>query len=353
MSYFSKAQITLTTQLPGSGMLLKEQLWNMVIINNSNDIALLKIQLDVRDIQQGQSVINASAGKVIIGKGMKLISLKDVQPIIYNYVATEFSGNYLPCGSYTISYHLIQETTKGDVAVADEVTRINVTPLSPPLLTFPGDKSSIENVYPQFTWMPPAPLQMFNQIFYDITVVAVEDGQTAKEAIEFNKPVYTNTNLQNPSDKIPSSYEQLQQGKTYAWQVVARSGMTYAIPTDVWVFTIGKDSVAKIIEQAPYIKISISNTEVAIVHQGVIKMEYYNSANDKKLSFIVYKVQEKEKAGRKEISFDLPVNNGQNLLMHNMAKKAKLDEKTVYEVSMTNGRGEQWLMRFVPVYYRK
>jgi hypothetical protein len=353
MPFCLAAQITLTTQLPNSGMLLKEQLWNMVIINNGNDIAELKLQIDVRDILLGQSVINASSGKIVIGKGMKIISIKDLQPVMYNYVATEFSGNYLPCGSYVISYHLLQETAKGDIPVADEIEKLNVTPLSPPLLTTPLDKSNIETVYPQFTWMPPAPMQMFNPLVYDITVVAIEEGQSAKEAIEFNKPVYINTNIQSPSEKMPSSFEQLQQGKTYAWQVVARSGMAYAIPTEIWVFTIGKDSVAKIIEQAPYIKISTANTEVTVAQQGIVKMEYNNVCSDKKLTFVVYKASEREKSNKQLIKFDLSLNEGQNLLLYDITKKAKLDEKTVYEIAVINSRGEEWLMKFIPVYYHK
>ncbi len=353
LPFFAKAQITLTTQLPNNGMLLKEQLWNLVIINNSNDIAELKLQVDVRDLLLGQSVINASAGKLIVGKGMKLITVKDVQPIMYNYVATEFSGNYLPCGSYTINYRLIQETIKGDVPVADEVVKINVTPLSPPLLTTPADKSSIETVYPQFTWMPPAPMQMFNPLLYDITVVAVEEGQAAKEAMEFNKPVYINTNLQNPAEKMPTSFEQLQQGKTYAWQVVARSGNSCAAPTEVFMFTIGKDTIAKIIDQTPFIKISKTGTEVTVVHQGIIKMEYFNNCGDKKLTFSVYKITDKEKNSTQPVQFDLELQNGQNFLQYNIAKKTKLDENTVYEVSVINCRGEEWLMKFIPVYYSK
>jgi hypothetical protein len=353
MPFFTRAQITLTAQLPNSGILLKEQLWNLVIINNGNDIAELKLQVDVTDILMGQSVINASTGKIMIGKGMKSITVKDVQPVIYNYVATGFFGNYLPCGSYTVNYRLIQETNKGDVPVADEVVKLNVTPLSPPLLATPADKSSIETMYPQFSWMPPAPMQMFDPLLYDILVVTVDEGQTAKEAIEYNTPAYSNTNLLNASEKMPTSFGQLQPGKTYAWQVSARSGNDCAAASEIWTFSIGKDSVAKIIDQAPYIKISRSNTEVTVVHQGVIKMEYFNSGNDKKVTFSIYNAADKAKSNRKNIEFDLVLANGQNFLMYDIAKKTKLDEKTVYEVSMINGRGEEWLMRFIPVYYRK
>lgn len=353
MPFLVKAQITLTAQLPANGILLKDQLWNVMIINNGNDIATLRLEVEVRDILQGQAVINAGTGKILVGKGIKLITVKDVQPVMYNYVATEFSGNYLPCGSYLINYHLIQETVKGDVPVADEVLRTNITPLNPPLLATPSDKSSIETVYPQFNWMPPAPMQMFNPLTYDIVVVAVDEGQAAKEAIEYNRPVYSNTNLLNPSEKMPTSYSALQLGKTYAWQVWARSGNSCAAQSEIWTFTLGKDSVAKIIDQAPYVKISRSNTEVTIVHQGVVKMEYFNNGNDKQARFSIYKVTDKEKNNKQAIVFDMPLVKGQNFLQHDINKKARLDEKAVYEVSMTNERGEVWLMRFVPVYHQQ
>lgn len=346
------AQITLTAQMPNSGILLKDQLWNVVVTNNTNDLATLRLDVDVTDILLGQSVLNASSGKVLVAKGMKLLSIRDIQPISYNYVATEFSGNYAPCGSYNIHYRLMQEILgKGDITVADEVIRVNVAPLSPTMLSMPVDKAGIENVYPQFAWMPPTPIDMFNPLLYEINVVVVEDGQSSKEAIEYNRPVYFNTNIQNPSEKMPSSFEQLQKGKTYAWQVVARSGAACASASDVWVFTTGKDSITKLIESAAFTKLSLTNTEVTTAPQGVIKIEYINNTGDKQVKCTVYKAGEKQKEGRKAIHFTLKLVEGQNYLTYSINKK--LEEKTVYEMVLKNSRGEEWLMRFMPVYVDK
>jgi hypothetical protein len=351
--FLLQAQITLTTQVSNTGVMLKDQLWNVIITNNTNDIANVKIELDVTDLLIGQSVLNASSGKLSLGKGMKIITIRDMQPVVYNFAATEFTGNYIPCGSYRVHHRLIQETTKGDIPVADEVTSVNVTPMSPPLLIYPEDKSGTDNVYPQFTWMPPAPAEMFSPLVYDLNVVMIEDGQSPKEAIEFNRPVYSNTNIQSPPEKMPTSFEQLQQGKSYAWQVTARSGMACASPTDVWVFSIGKDSVSKIIESAPYTRLSTAGTEITTAQEGIVKMEYLNNINDKEVKCTVYKANEKEKKGRKEIHFTLKVSNGQNYLSYNVGKKLKGEKNMVYELSLKNGRGEEWLMQFVPVYKDK
>jgi hypothetical protein len=354
LPFIGQAQITINSQIPNTGILLKDQLWNLIVTNNSNDIVNVKVDLDITDVVLGQSVLNASTGKITIGKGIKIITIRDIQPIVYNYVATEFTGKYTPCGTYSLHYRLLTEVPgKGDVPIADDITRIYVSPLSPTLLSLPSDKSGIETVYPQFAWMPPSPMEMFSPLLYDINVVAIEDGQTVREAIELNKPVYFNTNIQNPSDKMPSSFGQLQQGKSYAWQIVARSGSVCASASDVWMFTIGKDSITKIIESAAFIKLSTSNTEITTATEGVLKMEYINNIGDKQVKCIVYKSGEKQKEGHKEIRFKLKLVNGQNYLSYSIDKKHKLEEKTVYEVALINSRGEQWLMRFMPMYSNK
>lgn len=348
--FFIQAQINLTVQLPNNGMLLKDQLWNMVITNNSNDVAELKLQLDVRDILLGQSVLNASAGKLIIGKGMKLLTIKDVQPIMYNYVATEFSGNYLPCGSYTINYHLVQETNKGDIPVSDEVVKINIVPLSPPLLTLPNDKSAMEVMYPQFTWMPPAPMQMFNPLFYDITVVAIEEGQSPKEAIEFNKPVYFNTNIQNSVENIPSGFEHLQQGKRYAWQVVARSGYSCAAVSEIWEFEIATTAAAAlVIAQTPFTKMKKDNPDKGIAPNGILKISYMNETTE---STITVKIKDQDSRQASLPQFKIKIQAGENLIQHDLKKLMTLKEGKVYEAQILNDRGERWVMQFEFHQYR-
>ncbi len=342
--FFLKAQINLTAQLPGDGMLLKDQLWNMIITNNSNDMVTLKLQLDVRDVLLGQSVINAVSEKIIVGKGINIISIKDVQPIMYNYMETSFSGNYLPCGSYLINYHLVQETTKGDVPVADDVIPINITPLSPPLLTTPADKSIIEEWYPQFTWVPPAPMQMFNPLEYDINVVVIEEGQKAKEALEFNKPVYFNTNIQNPSQKMPTSFEQLQKGKSYAWQVVARSGFSCAAVSEVWEFSI--NSAPKnnlIVEQTAFIKMKKDNPDKGIAPNGILKASYINETTETTATVQITDLGSQQKNIRE---FTIKLQPGENLVQYDLKKLLTLQPGHVYEAQIINSRKERWVMQF-------
>jgi hypothetical protein len=342
--FLIKAQINLTAQLPADGMLLKDQLWNMVITNNSNDMAVLKLQVDVQDVLLGQSVMNAGSGKIIMGKGMKLITIKDVQPIMYTFIATEYAGNYLPCGSYTIHYHLVQETIKGDVPVADEVVRLNVSPLSPPLLTTPADKADIETTYPQFTWMPPAPVQMFNPLLYEITVVTVEEGQRAKEAIEFNKPVYFNSNIQNSAEKMPTAFEQLQKGKTYAWQVIARSGANCIAVSEVWEFRINPlPENNLIVQQTAFIKMKKDNPDKGIAPNGILKASYLNETNETTAMVQIIDLTSLQKGMP---MFKVKLQPGENLIQYDLKKLLPMQAGKVYEAQIINSRNERWVMQF-------
>ena len=344
MPIFVEAQITMTAQLPNSGLLLKDQLWNIVITNNTGNIAELRLQVDVVDISMGQSVINANTGKILIGKGMKLLSIKDLQPIAYNYVSADFSGNYLPCGSYTFNYHLVQETNKGDMPVADEITKLNIFPLSPPLLSLPLDKSAIETSLPQFAWMPPVPMQMFNPLLYDLTVVAIEPGQSPMEAMEFNKPVYNNYNLQSPSEKMASSFQHLETNKSYAWQVLARSGGNCTAVSEVWQFKVNGPSIAsKIIDQSPFIKMKRDNPDKGIAPNGILKASYINETTE---SSAIVQIADLANSEKNIAQFKITVTSGENLIQFDLNKLIKLQEGKVYKAQIINSRNERWVMQF-------
>ncbi len=238
MPFFPKAQVTVSVQLPSAGMIQKDQLWNLVAVNNTNEILETTVLLTLQDAVTGQTVLSAGSRNFTLGKGIKVITSMDVQPVQYNYLAAEFTSGYIPLGSYIACYRIIKIKGEGTTPLADECVRLNISPLSPPLLSTPADKAELQTIYPQFSWMPPSPSEMFNNLSYDIAVTEVLQGQSASEAILNNMPVYTNGNIKNPFENYPSSFSSLQPGKLYAWQVTARNGLNYSAQTEVWTFTL-------------------------------------------------------------------------------------------------------------------
>jgi len=237
------AQITINTQLPQAGLVQKDQLWYLILVNSKEDILDINIKMSLQDAATGQIVMSANTGNLLIGKGIKIITSRDIQPIIYNYNTPDFSRSYLPMGSYIACYQVYHIGLKGDEPLGDECIRINVDPLSPPLLNSPSDKSEVQSPYPQFSWMPPTPFDMFSDLSYEILVTEVMPGQSSTEAIQYNTPVYTKNNISQPYESYPSSFSSLDTGKIYAWQVIAKNGLNYAAKTEVWTFKVKQENL--------------------------------------------------------------------------------------------------------------
>lgn len=282
-----QAQITISVQLPPAGMIQKDQLWNLVLVNNGNTAIEANILLNLQDALTGQSVLSAASRGILLSKGVKMLNIQDVQPVQYNYGTAIMSNNYLPPGSYIACYSVSRNISDRTEVLADECVRVNINPLSPPLLNSPADKSVLNNIYPQLTWIPPAPLDMFDNISYDVAVAEVSEGQSAIEAIMYNTPAYIKNHINTTYDNYPSSYSKLEAGKTYAWQVTARNGQSFAAATEVWTFSIAKDSVKTGIAYSSYILLKSMNGERGInyVSGNDLNIKYYSFDKEHEAAF--------------------------------------------------------------------
>jgi len=346
-----KAQVSVNVQLPAAGFVQKEQLWNLVLVNNNTDAADLSIRLNVQDAHSGQVLLSATTGSFLVSKGVKLLKTEDVQPVAYSYAAPDFSGTYLPMGAYIACYQVINNASRKDAPVAQECTRINIDPLSPPQLTSPLNKSELTNPYPQFTWMPPTPLDMFNNLTYDLLITEVLQGQSATQAIQYNTPVYTKSNLSQSYENYATGFTKLDTGKLYAWQVVARNGLNYAAKTEVWTFKIAPPSwVKQLIEQTPFIKMKQDNPERGIAPNGILKLSYMNETGD---TLVKVRITDPSASQQQETVFDIKVSSGENLVQHDLQKMLHPQEGKTYEACIINSRNEKWKIFFEVKEYKE
>jgi hypothetical protein len=261
-----KAQITINVVQPPAGMISKDQLWNLVLTNNSNTASEVTILMNLKDAITGQSVLSAGTRSVMLGKGVKMLAIQDIQPVQYNYGAQNLAGNFLPLGAYIACYTVSRYNRELMETMATECARIYITPLSAPLLNTPANKAVLQTPAPQLTWLPPTPMNMFDNLMYDVSVAEVMEGQSPTEAIVYNTPVYASARIKAPYDNYPSSYSKLQPGKTYAWQVTARNGDNYAATTEVWTFSLASDSIKSEPVNTIYISLNNNNTNQSGVH---------------------------------------------------------------------------------------
>lgn len=348
-------QILLIPEVQSGGVVMKQQLFSLVINNLSGNIKKASLHVSITDRISSQVVLEANSGLLIINPGVKRIAYQDLSPIQFAVSAIGFSdirqlSQPLPVGEYLICYRLIEvEATMRD-ALASECVQIIAEPLSPPQLIQPGNTDVIKELRPVLSWTPPSPVHMFNNLSYDIILTSINDKQSPEEAVQRNIPVMTTSSFNN-SILYPSSFNNLEKGKNYAWQVVAKDAGRFGGKSEVWTFTIMPDSVTNIIASSPYVRLKRDNTEVTVLHQGALKMEYFNTGADSIAKVEVYQANEKSRGRKPIMSITLPLSAGQNYLEYHFGRRIRLNEGEVYEVKLINGNKEYWLMKFTPKYY--
>ncbi|MBN8675215.1 MAG: hypothetical protein J0L56_13855 [Chitinophagales bacterium] len=339
---FMLAQVTVNVQLPPGGMVQKDQLWNLVLVNNSAGTDVM-VALDIQDAVSGQPVLSARSRSFVLGKGLKVVNIQEVQPVQYNHIAAELSGSYLPLGSYVACYRVFRNDVKGADPLGDECVRINISPLSPPLLNTPADRSELPGGYPLFSWLPPSPMDMFSNLRYELLVAEVLPGQSAAEAILYNVPVYANHNLQTPYENYPASFSKLKPGQQYAWQVTARNGLNYAAQTTAWTFFIKpQDSLQenKIPGSYLILKKGEEGSGTSYISTDVLAVRYYSfdATHETVLRFLTEDgkllKEVKQKAGY-----------GDNIFQFRLGHEFK--KETVYIIEIKDQQKNNYSSRFI------
>jgi hypothetical protein len=339
-----KAQITIQPLLPQTGLFQKSQLWNILLVNNSTNDHECYMVLSLQDRENGTEVLSASTTLFNLGTEAKQLNDAVLTPIQYTYFS--FSGDktndFLPVGNYTACYKLME--AKEAVELGEACVPFDVEPLSPPMLIIPADSSVLPISPAQFTWQPPAPMVMFQQLHYEIIVAEIYPGQRPDEAIELNAPFYIDLNVPNSFMNYTGAYPSFEKGKWYAWQVVAQDGENYAAKTPVWDFTISTDpAIALQSSDMSYVKLKRDYGAGLSVCKDVLRFEYDNQVNDKQANYTITDLDK----GTNVVSSKgiLKLKPGANLIDIGLDKQFEKNKK--YLLQLSNSRSENWSIKFI------
>lgn len=340
------AQVSLTLQVPPAGTLVKNQLWNMLLVNSSQVSLTLRVNLVLVDERDNQVALTATSAPITLSKGARQLQAKDLGPIQYAYGNSAYRidgspNGLLPAGSYQACYTIVN-AFKG-ATLAENCLQLNVDPLSPPLLNTPSDEGKIYSFYPQFTWLPPTPPALFNDLSYALVLVKILPGQAKGDAIQDNVPVYAGTFLKNLYLNYPSSYPALDTGVTYAWRIVALNAGNPEAMSDIWTFRVVGPVLPKPAHQDDsYVSLQLGQNSAIASSAEVLKLSYDNRAADTAARFTITSLQE---PGNPLIQQGLvPLRYGQNLLQLPLQGGYGADK--VYLFQLLNGRGETWTLKF-------
>lgn len=280
------AQLSVALQGPPAGLIQKSGLWTMALINSGNAPMEVTINLTLLDSKTNQPVLTAKTRPVLLTKGVHQLKPIDVAPVNYSYSSPAFmrmgvGDGLLPVGNYRACYtfYTLAGELRVEQVLAEECVPVEVQPLSPPELSQPADSAAVETPYPQFSWLPPVPVNLFTDLRYDLLVAEVQAGQSPQSAIQENLPVYSGLNLTQPFHAYAASYKSLDTGKLYAWRIVAKNGESFAAQSEVWTFHLGKKPLAPLAPtNGTYMELKSVNDPVSagILPNNILGLQYYS-----------------------------------------------------------------------------
>jgi hypothetical protein len=336
------SQISMTVQVPATGVMQKSQMWNIMLISNSQAAATVKITLTLLQASDNTPVLNADTKPFILTKGVKQLAYNELSPIQYEYLSPIFNvdrnpNGFMPIGNFIACYVLTTIAGEQQNVISEECIPLEIAPLSPPILNFPFDKDTITTGYPQFSWIPPSPIQLFTNLTYDVIVTEVQEGQSELQAIQQNIPIYTVGNIRQLTNAYPASNRQLDTAKLFAWRVVARSNNEFVAQSDVWTF---RTTQAKKMITNPvfsnYILLQKGQESQGIntVEDGNIGIKYYSydAASEVSFEFTTTEGEVLQKEFKK-------IKYGDNFLVYKLNRK--FNSGQVYKIALIDNMGNK------------
>lgn len=343
-----QAQVSMTLQVPPVGVLVKNQLWNMLVVNAGNYNVLIRVNLVLLDEKTNQPVLSATSAPVLVPKGAKQLQARDLGPVQYAYndpaLHTDGDPNgMLPAGSFQACYTVVN--TEKNVPMVENCIRLNVAPLSPPLLNSPANEAVLSVPYLQFTWLPPTPPGIFNDLSYAFTLVEVLPGQGKADAIQQNIPVYSPGFVRDLYINYPSSFHALDTAKTYAWRITALNSRQPVAASDIWTFRISTPKPARPpLELAPWVALKRGLEPAVASAKETLKISYDNAAAD---SLAQYTITGIGVPGNPIVQQGaIPLRYGPNLLQLPLQRNAGYEEGQLYLFRLVNSRNETWSVKF-------
>jgi hypothetical protein len=350
------AQVILKSQLSPVGITQKSQLWNLSLVNTSVENIRVRIELLMSEVSTNRKILSGISKTLTLPRGLSIITPTNVLPVVYNvlsqgYNLTTNQEGFIPVGNYQVCYNVVQLILDAVVPLAEECEMIEVEPISPPILISPSDNEKLEINHPVFTWLPPSPVFLFNNLLYDFALVEIITTQSPGDAIQKNIPLQFQRNVSSTALQYSLSLPPLDTGKIYAWQITAKSNNYPVAKSDIWTFTLKNEkSIIKENQTDYYVRLKQQPDASYTLCNGILKFAYLNENADKE---VAVKISDVTNSKRKIINLDsstLSVFYGENFKQIDLTDEPGLINKHIYVLEIINSKQESWFLKFE---YRK
>jgi hypothetical protein len=354
-SKWMSGQLSVNILLPPGGVMDKQQLWNIIATNTETSPLTLQLQVTFSEVNTGQPVFVASVSPFVINPGTTQLTPGSIGSVFFNIVNPDYQidpgpNGLLPVGTFMACYDfMISKYNK----VVRECQPINIPPLGPLQLVQPANGSELMDLNPMLSWLPPSPINMLNNLRYDLRIVEIQGQQTAADAIKENLSLFSSPGITATNYPYSNQLTPLEAGKKYAWQIIAVNNSNVITKSEVWMFTTKTTTTTPLppIAAPVYIKLRGKGmTEGYALFRGQLHFDYFNETNDIKWSI---SIQDLSDPGR--ISFNLPMDSlkikrGQNLVDYDAHNDRRFIDGHQYLLKVISNTNETWQLRFE---YRK
>gem|GEM_PF-1329234 len=274
-------EVFIRLNLPPIDQFTVNDLFNAQVINNSGKDLQVYLKGSVAEATKGMLFDGRSAVFTLPAGFNGLPSFSQLQPVKINYSDKRTEAYVLrtgtvPPGEYTICIKVIDALTQEELG-EDCIQTELIAPM-PPELIFPENESSVEEIYPLFTWSPPNPVPIKVIIAFVLKVVELLPHQTVAQALASNPAWFRQDNISGTSFQYPVSARPFETGKSYAWQVTAftQDGEQIAAPSEPYSFTVPEqmttDWVIRIARPNKGIYIDPSDTKHVICEHYTVQL---------------------------------------------------------------------------------
>lgn len=347
-----QAQVVITPQVISSGLVSKEQIWNVLLTNNGSAYSNVYMEISLVDQGSNLGVLTATSNHFALSTGATTINTSLISPIQYNILNTLYGidaspSGFLPFGHFIIYYSLYNDAESDD-KLAEASLSMDIEPLSPPILVDPPNGDSINTVIPQFSWLDPMPTNLFVNLQYDIDVAEILSTQSAADAIQQNFPLWHYEGLLANSVLYPISSPALSVGKKYAWRISARSMNQIVARSEVWQYYIKNDSAFResYVFSQPFMKLKKEHDEAYSLNSATLNYEYLNEINDTSASIQIFDLTSVQRQPLNLPSEIQVLHLGQNFIKYDLSKVTGMQQNHIYLFELINSKQEQWYLKF-------
>lgn len=353
----AQSQVVLNLQIPLAGVQLKSQLWNFSIINSGTLNINVKIEMVFTDAINGQRIFTATSRIINLTQQITQLQLPDVSPIDYTIINSSYNidinpNGFLPVGHFNVCVAVMKINNENIDLIAEECETIEVEPASPPILVTPGDEEILDIVRPFFTWLPPTPINSFNNLTYDWILKEIQENQNPSDAIQQNIPIHSEENLNGNYLLYPSSLPELDTSKTYVWQVAAKSSNNAISKSEIWTFRVRKYGLDTLISASGdyYAPLTRQNNASYATFNDVIRYVYLNELNDSMAKINIYDLTSTSRNAITPPTAMVNLRFGENYLKTIVDDLPGIIDKHIYLLELINSKQEKWFLKFE---YRK